>query len=79
MEDEKTMKDEMAIASEQDPDLDIIGVIFQDEISYRLRFPIHKTVNPHKDLAVIGKMAMCFILDIYTSIEVFFILGNFMM
>ncbi|KAM3848199.1 ABC-type organic anion transporter ABCA8-like [Vipera latastei] len=53
MEDEKTMKDEKAMASEQDLDVDIIGVIFQDEISYRLRFPIYRTVTPHKDLAVI--------------------------
>ncbi|KAK9407059.1 ATP-binding cassette sub-family A member 10-like [Crotalus adamanteus] len=52
MEDEKTMKDENAMASE-DLNLDIIGVIFQDEISYRLRFPLYRTVNPHKGFAFI--------------------------
>ncbi|XP_032066881.1 ATP-binding cassette sub-family A member 10-like isoform X1 [Thamnophis elegans] len=53
MKDEKIMEDEKVMASVQDFDLDIIGVVFQDEMSYRLRFPLYRTVLPHKGLAFI--------------------------
>ncbi|XP_026549029.1 ATP-binding cassette sub-family A member 10-like isoform X2 [Notechis scutatus] len=46
VEDEKAMME-----SEREFDLDIIGIVFQDEISYRLRFPTYRSVTPHKDLA----------------------------
>ncbi|XP_058025569.1 ABC-type organic anion transporter ABCA8-like [Ahaetulla prasina] len=57
VEDEKTMKDEKAIEDEKamtsEQDLDIIGVVFQDEMSYRLRFPTYRTVTPHKEFAAL--------------------------
>ncbi|ETE59404.1 ATP-binding cassette sub-family A member 8-A, partial [Ophiophagus hannah] len=50
VEDEKAMEDETAMmASVQEFYLDIIGVVFQDEISYRLRFPTYRTdISPQK-------------------------------
>ncbi|XP_070596403.1 ABC-type organic anion transporter ABCA8-like [Erythrolamprus reginae] len=59
MEDEKAMKDEKikegekAMESDYTDYLDIIGVLFQDEMSYRLRFPTYRTVTPHKEFAAI--------------------------
>ncbi|KAG8129251.1 hypothetical protein E2320_016252 [Naja naja] len=46
VEDEKAIEDEKAMmASAQESYLDIIGVVFQDEISYRLRFPAYRTTG----------------------------------
>ncbi|KAG8129254.1 hypothetical protein E2320_016254 [Naja naja] len=46
VEDEKAMEHEKAMmASAQEFYLDIIGVVFQDEISYRLRFPSYRTIR----------------------------------
>ncbi|XP_063149522.1 ABC-type organic anion transporter ABCA8-like isoform X1 [Candoia aspera] len=59
MEDEKAMEAayEKAVEAALEKDWDAVGVIFQDDISYQLRFPLYKTIIPNKDLA---KIDTCF-------------------
>ncbi|XP_025029156.1 ATP-binding cassette sub-family A member 10 [Python bivittatus] len=49
----EVMEDEKAMEAVQKKDIEAVGVIFQDDVSYRLRFPLYKTITPNKDLALI--------------------------
>lgn len=50
------MEDEKSMEAAQVEDVELIGVVFQDEASYRLRFPFHKMVSPNQYIVDIGNL-----------------------
>ncbi|XP_013927816.1 PREDICTED: ATP-binding cassette sub-family A member 5-like [Thamnophis sirtalis] len=53
----EAMKDEKSMEAAQMEEIDMIGVVFQDEVSYRLRFPLYKLVSPNE---YFGKTDYCY-------------------
>ncbi|ETE58606.1 ATP-binding cassette sub-family A member 5 [Ophiophagus hannah] len=50
------MEDEKSMEAAQVEETDIIGVVFQDEVSYRLRFPLYEIVSPNQHIGEIGEI-----------------------
>lgn len=50
------MEDEKFMEEPQMEETDLIGVVFQDETSYRLRFPSDIMVSPNQHIGEIGNL-----------------------
>ncbi|KAG8129259.1 hypothetical protein E2320_016253, partial [Naja naja] len=53
----EVMEDEKSMEAAQEKEIDIIGIVFQDEVSYRLRFPLYTLVSPNQH---IGEIDYCY-------------------
>ncbi|KAM3848198.1 ATP-binding cassette sub-family A member 9-like [Vipera latastei] len=62
----EVMEDEKSMEAAQVEDVELIGVVFQDEASYRLRFPFHKMVSPNQyivDIAYCSNVSSSYCLN----------------